>query len=224
MLFDYQTRVQELETAIEVKDNEALRALKSCQKSKCEITLPNGMDRKSGSSFINRCSLEDQTKSNSVPQVHVEETRSVSKGLFSSSLKEEFRSSKDMSTTKSTDYVLIDVDEPNVSGSDHDLFNLDSEPQTNEGATVGKSFLPRQENGSDATYNVHAHKSGKVDGAKGSKRDTKGNTTNTPIGNVEDDVILLFDENTHDQNLLNISKNATSRLPEPQPGIGSISL
>lgn len=219
MRFDYQTRVQELETAIEVKDNEALRALKGCKKSNCEMNVPNGVDRNSSSSFINRCSLEDQTKGTAAPQTHLDQIKSVSNGLFSSRKMKEFKTSKDTCTSKSKDYVLIDEDEPNISASVHDFLNLDSAPQTNEGATVEKSCLSRQGIAFDAKYNVQVHRSGsKEDGDIGSRSATKGDTTNTPIGDVDDDVVLLFDS-TYGQPLLNIKKDVTSRLPETQPGM-----
>lgn len=211
------TRVQELETAIEVKDNEALRALKGCKKSNCEMNVPNGVDRNSSSSFLNKCSSEDQTKGNAAPQTHLDQIKSVSNGLFSSRKMKEFKTSKDTCTSKSKDYVLIDEDEPNISALVHDFLNLDSAPQTNEGATVEKSYLSREGIAFDVKYNVQVHRSGsKEDGDIESRSATKVDTTNTSIGNVDDEVVLLFDS-THGQPLLNIKKDETSRLPETQP-------
>lgn len=179
------------------------------------MDAPGGAVRESSFSFINRCSLKDQIKEFDAPKISLSNTESVSCNLFSSRSTDNLRTSS-KKVIDNNDYVVIDDDEPRMSTSVRD-FNMVSAPIVAEAKAADKDS--RQGNAFDETYNVKPHTSSKEDLDTGSRSPAHWKTTKTLVQDRDDDAVLLLDDSTLDQPLLNIKKDASSKLLESQSGI-----
>lgn len=218
------TRVQELETAIEAKDNDTLRSLKGLKESNIVMDAPAGVNRDSRFSFNNRCSLKGQIKECATPKISMNKMESVSYNLPPSSSRrtEDLRTSSEK-VIKSSDYVVIDDDEPIISTSVRD-FNFVSAPIVAEAKATNKDSGTeakaadkdsRQGNSFDENYNIKPHILRKEFDA-GSRSAIHCKTTETLIPNRDNDSVIHLDDSTLDQPLLNIRKDASSKILESQ--------
>ncbi|KAM7508620.1 hypothetical protein LguiA_019073 [Lonicera macranthoides] len=199
------TRVQELEMAVEAKDNEILRTLKSSKKN-----LHKG-DCNLNSSSINKSSLRDQMKEPAVPVTNLDETKNVSKGSFCPWKTENLKRSMDKGIKSSKDEVsaLKDDYASAVPLSIHKLSNLCSQPQANEAATI----LPAD---FDKKINAQVDEPNKKDQVLGSRSVNKGEAVINPDGKDED--MTLLDETMQDRPSLNIRKETSLPFSVAQPG------
>lgn len=181
------------------------------------MDAPAGADRDSRISFINRCSSKDQFKECAAPKISTNKIESVPYNLFSSGRINDLGTSNEKVINHS-DHVVIDDDEPIISTSVRD-FNFVSAPKDAEAKAADKDS--RQGNAFDEKYNVNPHIIGKEDCDTGSRSaiHCKSKTTETLIPNRDDDSVLILDDITLDQPLLNIRKDASSKLLESQLGI-----
>lgn len=207
-----------------------MRSLKGLKESNIVKEAPAGADRDSRFSFINRCSLKDQIKECAAPKISMNKMESVAYNLFSSSPRrtEDLRTSNEK-VIKSSDYVLIDDDEPIFSTTVRD-FSFVSAPIVPEARATNKDLGAeaeaadndsRQGNAFNETYNVKPHLLGKEGCDTGSRSAIHCKTTDTSIPNNNEDSVILLDDSisTHDKPLPNIGKDATSKLLESQSGI-----
>uniref|UniRef100_A0A166E582 RING-type domain-containing protein n=1 Tax=Daucus carota subsp. sativus TaxID=79200 RepID=A0A166E582_DAUCS len=205
------SRVQELETAIEAKDNDALRALRGLKESNIVRDAPAGVDRDSSFSFINRCSSKDQVKECAAAKISTSKMDSVPSNLYSP--RTEDLQTYDEKVINSSNYVVIDDDEPRISTSARD-FNFVSAPVVSKAKAANKDSA--EGNAFDNKYHVKPQVLSKEGCDTVSRSGIHSKKSETLIPRIDDDSILLFDDSTLDQPLLNIRKDASSKLLESQ--------
>ncbi|KAA8516097.1 hypothetical protein F0562_019276 [Nyssa sinensis] len=221
------TRVQELETAVEVKDNEVLRAMKASKKTTREGDKPDGVNLNSNSSSKNRCSLEYQMEEATVPKINLDQIVTVANDLFSSRKTKKFKHSKDLGTSNTQDdtitgemgsYFMIDEDSSEISKSMHELPHPDLKHQTSEDVAVQRDYLSGPESDSDTKKKALAHGPSNKDGVSHSRSDSKGDMANTASAAMEEDVVLVLDDIKQSQPLFHVKKETPSLVPISQPG------
>ncbi|XP_058225750.1 uncharacterized protein LOC131334639 [Rhododendron vialii] len=213
-------RIQELEIAVEVKDNEILRALKSSKKDTPGSVLPNGAKQNSNSSSINKhpdCLLEEPAQQ----KFHLDQIESTTNHLFSWKI-EKLKPSKDASITNAKDdkstiavdkvkhsYVILDEDEPEVSTVVNDMREIsrpDLEHQILEDFAVEKSCLSKPEAASDTKGEVY--------------RPCDSNIEMMPTSSaaIDKDTVLILDDIKQVQSFVSVEQEIPSPVPIYQPG------
>ncbi|XP_048320747.2 uncharacterized protein LOC107432929 [Ziziphus jujuba] len=221
------TRLEELEIANEVKDNDALRALKA---STCE-RVSNDINYKSYSFAANNLS-EDRRKQLS-SMVNLDESailtyepshpRKVKKINVSNNMDTNY--AKDGTSTtilgKRKDVIsLPDEDGSELSTPIHPLTNPDLKHQAAENVTTQKkSTPPTSKTASDTKKETLVCEPSSPVGHLGSGIGIDNSIKKIAV-NIDEDVALLHDNGTHDEPMLNIRKE--SPLPPSLSNPGNI--
>ncbi|XP_059634266.1 uncharacterized protein LOC132276712 [Cornus florida] len=215
------TRVQELETAFELKDNEVLRALKASKKSTCKEDVADGVNLNSKSSSINKSSSKCQMEESIVQKINLEQTGSVTNDLFGSREKENMKpkdmrknNAKDDSKIDTSSFVLIDEDASEISTSMHEVMHPDSKPQVSADIAIKGYCMSRSEADSNKKEETLQHGPSSKVAVSCSKN---GSDVNTPSAAMDKDLVLLLDDNAEVQPMLCIKKG-TPGVPIARPG------
>ncbi|KAI8545064.1 hypothetical protein RHMOL_Rhmol07G0013400 [Rhododendron molle] len=218
-------RIQELEIAVEVKDNEILRALKASKKDTPGTGLPNGAKRNSNPSSINKhpdCLLEEPAQQ----KFSLDQIESTTNHLFSRKI-EKLKPSKDASITNAKDdrstiavdkvkhsYVILDEDEPEVSTVTNDMHEIsqpDLEHQSLGDFAVEKSCLSKPEAASDTKGKVYRP----CDSARVSGSMSGSNIEMMPTSSaaIDKDTVLILDDIKQVQSFVSVEQE----IPSPDP-------
>ena len=242
MFVHYQTRLQELETALEVKDNEVLRSLKASKKSSSKWVIQNAVNCNSSSNPLpaNNFPSEDQEKQLSGSKLTSDQTGSLTSNPLCSRKLEKFSFTNHMKSNKKgtsamvldkgrDDYFLIDEDSSKFStvpcGLDSTKFstvpcglsNPVSRCQIGEDVTEQTTTPLRSEEASDLNKETKVHRLDNLVGHLGSKTGINNDVGKTHA-TLDKDVILVPDDVTEVEPMLNIRKESPSPLPLSEPG------
>lgn len=230
----YQTRLQELETALEVKDNEVLRSLKASKKNSCKGVIQNGVNSNSNSSSLpaNDFSSQDQEKQLPAPMLNSGQTGSLTSNPSCSRKLENFSFTNDMDvnyTKKATssmvhnkernEYFLIDEDDSIFSTAPPGLSDRNAKYQTSEDVTKQKSTPLRSKVASDMSKETGVHGLNNLVEHLGSRTGINNDMGKAPAALDEDVTLLLDDVIEVEPPMLNIRKESPSPLPLSEPGI-----
>lgn len=229
-LFTFQARIQELEIAVEVKDNEILRALKASKKDTPGTGLPNGVKWNSNSSSINKhpdCLFEEPAQQ----KFRLDQIESTTNHLFSRKI-EKLKPSKDASITNAKDdrstiavdkvkhsYIILDEDEPEVSTVTNDIREIsqpDLEHQILGDFAVEKSCLSKTEAASDTKGEVYRPCDSA--GVSGSKSGSNIEMMPTSSAAIDKDTVLILDDIKQVQSFVSVEQEIPSPVPIYQPG------
>lgn len=229
-LFTFQARIQELEIAVEVKDNEILRALKASKKDTPGTGLLNGAKWNSNSSSINKhpdCLFEEPAQQ----KFRLDQIESTTNHLFSRKI-EKLKPSKDASITNAKDdrstiavdkvkhsYIILDEDEPEVSTVTNDIREIsqpDLEHQILGDFAVEKSCLSKTEAASDTKGEVYRPCDSA--GVSGSKSGSNIEMMPTSSAAIDKDTVLILDDIKQVQSFVSVEQEIPSPVPIYQPG------
>ncbi|KAK2999404.1 hypothetical protein RJ639_023169, partial [Escallonia herrerae] len=199
------TRVQELETVVEVKENEDLRAFKASKITTCKLDASSAVDHKSNSSYISKCLVGDQTKKPAVQEISSKRKR------FSSSNHTDISNTKNSCIAHDQDMsscILIDGDVSEIPSLPHG-----SGPEVNEDLALEKCSGFRQGVASDTKNKALVHGPSYKDEVSGSRNFCEDARTNTAPAYMDEDLVSLRDNTTQDQPLPNIRKEIQSPVP-----------
>lgn len=230
-----QTRVQELETALEAKDNEILRSLKASHKTSCRGVIQNGVNCNPNSNSLPGDNFEsyDQRKNHSELILDPDQMGSLtSNPLFSRKLENvSFTDDMDVKYTKkgtstsvdnnkTDDYFVMDEDEDSSKFSmvPLGLSNPTSKHQRSEKAHDPKSSQLRSEVLCGVDRQTTLHRLDSLEEHLGSGTGINSYQGKTPAA-LEEGVTLLLDEVTQVEPMLNIRKESPSLLSLSKPGI-----
>ncbi|KAK2650203.1 hypothetical protein Ddye_017692 [Dipteronia dyeriana] len=220
------TRVQELETAVEVKDNEALRYLKASKKTSRKRDILIGIDENANPLFTNSILSEGQMEQCSAPKDDLEWTRRGTADLSCSSKLENFKSVQNMDAnhTKNAASTMACKKERNAMVNEdisrcYKATPLSSDSKHQADKDMGmRSPLPRlgaiASDNKDVEVNRHASLHGFLGLGAGISSD-KGIS---PVVTMDEDVILIDDDSAPVQPTLNIRNEASSPFPLSKPG------
>nr|POE83757.1 e3 ubiquitin-protein ligase rnf5 [Quercus suber] len=182
------TRLQELETALEVKDNEVLRSLKASKKSSSKRVIQNAVNCNSSSNPLpaNNFPSEDQEKHLSGSKLTSDQTGSLTSNPLCSRKLEKFSFTNHMKSNKK------DVTEQTTTPL-------------------------RSEEASDLNKETKVHRLDNLVGHLGSKTGINNDMGKTHA-TLDKDVILVPDDVTEVEPMLNIRKESPSPLPLSEPG------
>ncbi|KAL0008418.1 hypothetical protein SO802_009920 [Lithocarpus litseifolius] len=224
------TRLQELETALEVKDNEVLRSLKASKKSSSKRVIQNAVNCNSSSNPLpaNNFPSEDQEKHLSGSKLTSDQTGSLTSNPLCSRKLEKFSFTNHMKFNKKgtsamvldkgrDDYFLIDEDSSKFSTVPCGLSNPDSRCQIGEDVTEQTTTPLRSEEASDLNKETKVHRLDNLVGHLGSKTGINNDMRKTHA-TLDKDVILVPDDVTEVEPMLNIRKESPSPLPLSEPG------
>ncbi|KAK7856794.1 hypothetical protein CFP56_021614 [Quercus suber] len=224
------TRLQELETALEVKDNEVLRSLKASKKSSSKRVIQNAVNCNSSSNPLpaNNFPSEDQEKHLSGSKLTSDQTGSLTSNPLCSRKLEKFSFTNHMKSNKKgtsamvldkgrDDYFLIDEDPSKFSTVPCVLSNPDSRCQIGEDVTEQTTTPLRSEEASDLNKETKVHRLDNLVGHLGSKTGINNDMGKTHA-TLDKDVILVPDDVTEVEPMLNIRKESPSPLPLSEPG------
>ncbi|KAE7999442.1 hypothetical protein FH972_003875 [Carpinus fangiana] len=230
------TRLQELETALEVKDNQVLRSLKASKKNRCKGVIQNGVNSNSNSNSLpaNDFSSQDQEKQLSAPILNSGQTGSLTSNPLCSRKLENFSFTNNMAVNytkkvKSSmalnkerdEYILIDEDDSKNFTAPLGLSDPNAKYQTSEDITGQKSTPLSSQVASDMSKEIRVHGLDNLVEHSGSRTGTNNDMGKTPAA-LDEDVTLLLDDD-HDVTevespMLNIRKESPSPLPLSEPG------
>ncbi|GFY97370.1 RING/U-box superfamily protein [Actinidia rufa] len=201
---ELKARIKELEIAVEVKDNEVLRALRATKKTSREGE-PAGQNNNLG-----------------------QNGRSTTRDLFTSRKLEKLKPSKDASLTNTKDdrstnalgksidsYILVDANASEVSTVMHQ-FLPDPKPQINENLAVQKNCSSKTESATDTKSVVHRPYN--KDWVSGLMSGSKCDTNPTLSAAMDEDTVLLLDDIKQVQSFINADKETPCQVPISQPG------
>lgn len=226
----FQARIQELEIAVEVKDNEILRALKASKNDSPGTGLPNGAKQNSSSSSINKhpdCLLEEPAQQ----KFCLDQIESTTSQLFSRKI-EKLKPSKDASVTNAKDdrgtvavdkgkhsCVILDEDEPEVSTVTNDMHEIsqpDLEHQILGDIAVKKSYFSKPAAASDTKGEVYRPRDSA--GVSGSKSGSTSERMPTSSAAMDEDTVLILDDIKQVQSFVSVEQEIPSPVPIYQPG------
>ncbi|GMP61329.1 hypothetical protein CsSME_00023833 [Camellia sinensis var. sinensis] len=211
---ELKTRIQELETSAEVRDNDVLRALKTSKKTTHEGNILNDVHWNSNSSSIKKC-FDYQMDKPTEQKNNLDQNGNMMGDLFCPRKIEKFKPSKDMGITNTKDerrstaldkgsYFLIDENESEMSTVMHEF----SQP----------NCLSRREAVLDTKADAVVHGPCNKDAVSGSRSDGKVDMTKTSSAAMDEDVLLL-DDIKQVQSFLHIEKETPCPVLIPQAGI-----
>ncbi|KAL6982063.1 hypothetical protein U1Q18_023679 [Sarracenia purpurea var. burkii] len=223
-------RIQELEVAVEVKDNEVLRALKASKKSTREGAILNDAKWNSNSSSINKCldrSLEEPSKQKTI----LDQNGSTTSDFVYSRKIEKLKPSKDVGIANTKDdrstialdkginsYYLIDEDASELSNVMHKFSNPGLKTPISDGLAVQENSLSQPEAASDTICERHRpHDNDGVSGSKSSS-DCDTVTVHTSFADMDEDTVLILDDIKQVQPFINSEKKTPCEVPISQPG------
>ncbi|KAF3441575.1 hypothetical protein FNV43_RR15489 [Rhamnella rubrinervis] len=219
------SRVEELEIVVEVKDNEALKALKASTRER----VSDDVNCKTYSFASNNAS-EDQRKQFSAPMLNLEETANLTyesshpqktKNINFNNVMDTTHTKVGMSSTilgKRKDAIsLLDEDDSKLSTPMCELPSPDLKHQAAEDVAAQKSTLPISKAASDMKKEILLREPSNLVGPLGIGTSIDNTTKNFAV-NVDEDVALLHDSVTHVEPVLNIRKESIVPSPLSNPG------
>lgn len=221
-----------METAIEVKDNEVLRALIASKKSIDEEANLNSIKCNFSSSPINDFSPEDCMDQPAVPISKSDQIGNLNNGPLSSKTAGNLNSIKDTSVNYSKSnvnvvaldqdidsYLLIDEDVLEISAAMHELPDPYLKPKSTKAVAVQNSSILVPGAASDISGKHLAQGPGNSIGLSGSRTSTKKDTYDAPVAAEDKHVKLLVDDIEQLQPLPQIRKEAPFPIRFAKPGI-----
>lgn len=223
-----QTRVQELETAVEVKDNEALRSLKVSKKASRKREILIDVDENTNPLFINSTSSNDQVDIRSAPMDDVDLLNRVTSDLSCSSKGYNVKFVHNTCAKHTEDFISnvagekeqkakVTEDTSSYSAM-QEKFSPDIKHQTSL-ETIVKSVPPRMDAvASDSKeHEVTGHDC--LRGSMGLGVNSRSNKDIPHVIAVDNDVTVIEDDDSGtDQPSLNIRKESSFSLPSSKPG------
>ncbi|KAL3517215.1 hypothetical protein ACH5RR_024117 [Cinchona calisaya] len=214
-------RIHELESVAEVKDNEALRILKSSQKATYAVDgCTNGSEQGTRNDV---CSYRDQSK-----ELVSDKEMGVSDNSYCLSNKRKLKSSGLTSDRGTMDNVMPRKVTPDTLEKEGFLLNQDKKvretfvPESSCG-----QFKPLAENGVAVRKSIsrtgykesetQTQGQGNIDRASGAMGSTNSNTDNKAAV-MDNDVILLDNDVESPQHLLNVRKGTSIPVVVSKPG------
>ncbi|XP_057462863.1 uncharacterized protein LOC130752977 [Actinidia eriantha] len=219
--------IKELEIAVEVKDNEVLRALRATKKTSREGGTPN--DVKGNPNSSSTCKRSDHHFVEPAGQNNIlGQNGSTTRDLFTSRKLEKLKPSKDASVTNTKDdrstnalgksidsYILVDANASEVSTVMHQ-FLPDPKPQISENLAFQKNCSSKTESATDTKSVVHRPYN--KDWVSGLKSGSKCDTNPTLSAAMDEDTVLLLDDIKQVQSFINADKETPCQVPISQPG------
>ncbi|OVA16954.1 zinc finger protein [Macleaya cordata] len=234
------TRVHELEMALEEKENEVLRALKTSKKTSREGVDVNGVKRTSNFPGINKCPSEDQMEQSTEPLPNSNQSGGLTNhpSQFTKTGSSDLHKDVGFACKKATD--IIDIDPVRGFSS---LTNQNSselypavlvssssflKPQTNanfsEDISLQKSCVSRPKSASDTKTGDSMHGQNSRGRFPGSNIGAGNDVSNVSVGAMEEDEmqigqkssgpdIVILDKITSDPPLPQIRKEASCPVP-----------
>ncbi|KDP28563.1 hypothetical protein JCGZ_14334 [Jatropha curcas] len=214
------TKVQELEMIVEVKDNEALRALKDSKKGHCKEVNANDTTAGPNAFYLSYFSSVDQKEKHFKSEVKLDQTKNSNSDLgnfdilndLGSNSTKEWAAIVALNKERDTCF-LIDEAAPEFP-TVHVLSDTNSKHSTSEDV---KSTLPKSE--AVSSINSKAKVSGLtyqngMFGLRACSNSDKGD----PLAATDEEVTLLHDDEKHFQSMLNIKKESPSLNSLSKPG------
>ncbi|KAL6126232.1 hypothetical protein ACLB2K_074283 [Fragaria x ananassa] len=216
------TRVQDLESAVEVKDNEVLRALKASRQTRGERVIQNNVSCKYDSVSVNNSS-EDQSKQ-FAPMHKLDRIGNFPTDPLCQTVHFNFISPMDANSTKDgtgtsahdeeRDMVsLIDDDASKFSTTRHGLSNANMKDPLCERSTSQKSSMMRSGVGSDSTNETSVHRPRKLEEPLASVTGKMTYIAKPPAADV-----VILDDVEEVRPVLNIIKESPITQALPRPG------
>ncbi|KAJ0112882.1 hypothetical protein Patl1_00506 [Pistacia atlantica] len=224
------TRVQELETAGELKDNEVLRSLKALKKTSHENDILNGnVDCSKFSHTTNHIS-EDFVEQCSVPMSELDGTRSVKGDLSCSTKLENFNSFESLNANHAEEVVGIMAHKKaknaslieETSRSSTVVLELSS-PHLKHQANVDVIHNPTLSRLNTSHVNnkeVAGHGPHNLPGNLGSRSGINNHNGTAPAAATEEVTLIVDDDDDFEQvqPVLNIRKESPMPVPLSKPG------
>ncbi|XP_050387629.1 uncharacterized protein LOC126803935 [Argentina anserina] len=218
------TRVQELESATEVKDNEVLRALKGSREPEGERIIQNNISCKFGSVSVNNPS-EDQSRQ-FTPKHKLGRMGSMRNDPLCQTVHFNFISPIDSNSTKNgtstsghdeerDPFYLIDDVASKFSTTRHGLSNTEVKDPLCEPSTSQKSSMLRSGVASETTNGTSVLRLRKPDKPFGSVTDKMTHIAEAPTADV-----VILDDLEEVRPVLNIIKDSPITQVLPRPGDG----
>lgn len=215
--------MQELESAVEVKDNEVLRALKASRQTRGERVIQNNVSCKYDSVSVNNSS-EDQSKQ-FAPMHKLDRIGNFPSDPLCQTVHFNFISPMDANSTKDDtgtgahdeerDMVsLIDDDASKFSTTRHGLSNANVKDPLCERSTSQKSSMLRSGVGSDSTNETSVHRPRKLEEPLASVTGKMTYIAEPPAADV-----VILDDVEEVRPVLNIIKESPITQALPRPGI-----
>ncbi|XP_004308338.1 PREDICTED: uncharacterized protein LOC101305223 [Fragaria vesca subsp. vesca] len=216
------TRVQELDSAVEVKDNEVLRALKASRQTRGERVIQNNVSCKYDSVSVNNSS-EDQSKQfapmhklDRIGNFHTDPLCQTVHFNFISPM--DANSTKDGTSTSAHDeerdmVSLIDDDASKFSTTRHGLSNANVKDPLCERSTSQKSSMLRSGVGSDSTNETSVCRPRKLEEPLASVTGKMTHIAEPPAADV-----VILDDVEEVCPVLNIIKESPITQALPRPG------
>ncbi|PRQ58287.1 putative transcription factor C2H2 family [Rosa chinensis] len=221
------TRVQELESAVEVKDNEVLRALKASRETRGQRVIQNNVSCKSDSVSVNNSS-EDQSKQ-FAPMHKFDRIGSLPNDLLCQTVHFNFispmdaNSTKDGTSTSADDeerdpYSLIDDDASKFSTTRHELSNANVKNPLCEHRTSQKSSMLRPGAASDSINETSVCRLRNLDEPLGSITGKMTHISKSPAADV-----VILDDVEEVSPVLNIIQESPITQALPRQGVAGSS-
>ncbi|XAR54016.1 hypothetical protein NMG60_11028995 [Bertholletia excelsa] len=219
------TRIREMETTAEVKDNEVLRGLKASKRDAQEEDILNDGKRNSNASFI--CKGADQHLEGQ--RINMDQNASMGSDIPNSRKVKKLKPSIDVGVTdtnddqitnaldKRRDYIIIeDAIAPEVSTIMHGSFEPDLKPQISEELAAWENCLRR----SDVTTEIkdEVHRKGNKDEISGPRSDGDINNLQPRSITKEKEIVLSFDDIKQVQSCINTEQEISHPFRIFQPG------
>lgn len=227
----HQTRVQELETVGEVKDNEVLRSLKALKKTSCENDIKNGNADYSKSLCTSNRIYEDFVEQCSVPMSELDGTRSVKGDLSCFRKGENFKPLESLNANHSKESVDVMVHKKAKNASFVDDTSKSSTPVLELSSpclkhqanidVIHNPTLPRLN--ANLVDNKEVAECGPHNllGNLGSRSGTNNDNCNAPAAAIEEETLIVVDDDDdfeQAQPVLNIRKESPMAVPLSKRG------
>lgn len=203
---DHQIRVQELEVAIEAKENEAIRALKASKKSSRHQALKSTLDTDSNMLSVGDTSAQKQMDKTAIPIF--DSTRNESKNHVSGS-------TNVMDLEEITDAHIFDKKGASkASVHTHGHINSEESPR-NSDCAVQRPFLLRPEEGTGNKAQTSGQVPNSLVGSSSPKIGFNNNGGGVSPADVD---VIVLDDSAQVEPVLNIRKGNSSPVVLSQPG------
>lgn len=227
----HQTRVQELETVGEVKDNEVLRSLKALKKTSCENDIKNGNADYSKSLCTSNRIYEDFVEQCSVPMSELDGTGSVKGDLSCFRKGENFKPLESLNANHSKESVDVMVHKKAKNASFVDDTSKSSTPVLELSSpclkhqanidVIHNPTLPRLNANLVDNKEVAERGPHNLLGNLGSRSGTNNDNCNAPAAAIEEETLIVVDDDDdfeQAQPVLNIRKESPMAVPLSKRG------
>ncbi|XP_052192107.1 uncharacterized protein LOC127801222 [Diospyros lotus] len=205
-------RIQELETSVELRDNEVLRALKVSKKATWGGATLGDVNEHIDYAF------EEPTGQ----KINLNQTKSKTNNINCTKLEKPKPCKADKSTACLDkgigSFHLMDVETPEIITSIPDISQPCSKVEISEDLSVWTSCLSRKEGDSDTKNEAVANGLCVKDGVLNSMTGKKGDILNASSDAMDDEMVLLLDDIKQVPSFLPVRKETQSPVPIAQPG------